>query len=115
MYLRATKKYNHGLSIDDVLGTGGDGSGVALGEKLADDAEPLADLVALRLQVEELYAALPALDDREQEIIRLRYGLSGQRELTQREIGEMLRISRSYVSRIEKKALERLAKELKRA
>ena len=48
------------------------------------------------------------LDEREQEILRMRFGLQGQKELTQREIGEKLKISRSYISRIEKKALQKL-------
>jgi len=114
MYLRATKKYNWELSIDDSVGIDKDG-GATLGEKIADDVEALADMVELKMQVEELYGVLHKLDDREQEIVRLRYGLHGLKELTQREIGDMLSISRSYVSRIEKKALEKLAKELRGA
>jgi len=114
MYLRATKKYNGDLSLQDTLSMDREGNGATLEEKLADDAESLADVVALRMQVEEMYEVLAGLDEREQEIIHLRYGLAGGREVTQREIGDMMNISRSYVSRIEKKALEKLFYELRK-
>lgn len=92
-----------------------EGNRVTLEDKLPDDSEGLADVVALKLQVGELYEALGVLEEREREIIKMRYGLVGVEEVTQREIGQMLDISRSYVSRIEKKALEKLFKELERA
>ena len=66
--------------------------------------------VLLQMNVKRLYQLLDsALDERERHILRLRYGLGGQREYTQREVAQGLGISRSYVSRIEKKALQKLA------
>jgi len=114
MYLRATKKYNGDLSLQDSLSFDREGNSAALEDRLADDAEALADVVALKLMVEQLYEFMDVLEERERLIIRLRYGLAGGREVTQRELGDMMGISRSYVSRIEKKALERLLKEFKK-
>ena len=89
-----------------------EGNKIVLEDKLPDDSENLADMVALKAQVGELYKALQNLDEREREIVQMRYGLAGTREVTQREIGKLLNISRSYVSRIEKRALEKLFKEM---
>jgi len=92
-----------------------EGNKITFEEKLADDAEELADIVALKMQVKQLYDRLAdSLSPREREIVEMRYGLRFGEEITQREIGHMLNISRSYVSRIEKKALEKLHKEMKR-
>jgi len=112
MHLRATKKHNADVSMQDYFGMDKEGAPASLEDKLADDAENLADVVALKLQVVELYKAIEKLDPREQDIIRRRYGLAGAQEVTQREIGKQMNISRSYVSRIEKKVLGHLKKEL---
>ncbi|MCL2353229.1 MAG: RNA polymerase sporulation sigma factor SigK [Defluviitaleaceae bacterium] len=114
MYLRSIKKHAGNLSIQDVLGTDAEGNSMTFEDKLADDGENLLDAVVLKMQVVDLYKALDVLDPREKEIIQMRYGLENKEEVTQREIGQMLKISRSYVSRIEKKALEKLFKELEK-
>ena len=114
MYLRSIKKHAGNLSIQDVLGTDAEGNSMTFEDKLADDGENLLDAVVLKMQVVDLYKALDVLDSREKEIIQMRYGLENKEEITQREIGQMLKISRSYVSRIEKKALEKLFKELEK-
>ena len=109
MHLRATRKYQGDVSIQDPIGTDREGNKITYEEKLADDGEELSEIVALRIQVRLLYDKLAeVLSQREREILEMRYGLKFGEEITQREIGEMLKISRSYVSRIEKKALEKL-------
>ena len=115
MHLRAARKHQGDVSIQDSIGTDREGNKITYEEKLADDGEELADIVALKMQVKLLYDKLTGiLSQREREIIEMRYGLKFGEEVTQREIGEMLKISRSYVSRIEKKALEKLNKEFHR-
>jgi len=116
MYLRSTKKHNGDVSIYDSFGVDKEGNGITLEDRLADDGEDLPDIVDLRMQVKFLYDKMQeALNEREREIVEMRYGLRGGNEVTQREIGEMLDISRSYVSRIEKKALEKLLDEFKKS
>jgi len=113
MYLRATKKYNGDVSIYDTIGIDKEGNGVTLEDRLPDDSDALPDIVDLRMQVKLLYDSMrDSLNPREREIIQMRYGLQGGKEVTQREISEKMDISRSYVSRIEKKALEKLLGEL---
>ena len=116
MHLRTTKKFQGDISIQDPIGTDKEGNKITFEDKLADDSEELSNIVALKIQVKFLYDKLAqVLNDREREIVEMRYGLKFGQEVTQREIGEMLDISRSYVSRIEKKALEKLLKEFKRS
>jgi len=112
MFLRSTKKSNGDWSIQDPIGTDREGNSITLEDKLADDACGLFDTVSLKMQVEQLYEAMQQLDERERDIILQRYGLAGGKETTQREIGKTMNISRSYVSRIEKKALDKLQKQL---
>jgi len=112
MHLRATRKHQGDVSIQDPIGTDREGNKITYEEKLADDSEELSEIVALRIQVKFLYDKLAeVLDEREREIIEMRYGLRCGEEITQREIGKLLNISRSYVSRLEKKALEKLNRE----
>ena len=116
MYLRSTKKHNGDVSIYDPIGSDKDGNSITLEDRLPDDSEDLTDVVDLKIQVKFLYDRLRnTLTQREREIIEMRYGLRSGKEVTQREIGEMLDISRSYVSRIEKKALEKLLDEFKKS
>jgi RNA polymerase sporulation-specific sigma factor len=83
-----------------------------LEEKLADDGDTIEDFVEKKSDITRLRGKLGVLNGRERQIIELRYGLRGGREITQREIAKRLGISRSYVSRIEKRALEKLRAEL---
>ena len=108
MYLRSLKKTNSELYINDPIETDKDGNPLTLLDLIADD-QNVADLIDLKLKSEELYKYIKeSLSVRERHIISLRYGLYGKKALTQREIAKLLHISRSYVSRIEKKALEKL-------
>ena len=114
MYFRTLKKTAGEFSINDPLETDKDGNPLTLMDLLADE-QSLTETVDLRIRSERLYACLErALSPRERIIIILRYGLYGRRACTQREIARMLAISRSYVSRIEKKALEELKKALEK-
>jgi len=98
MYLRSTKKHNGDVSIYDSIGKDREGNSITLEDRLADDSEDLPDIVDLKIQVNFLYDRLhEVLNKREREIIEMRYGLRSGKEITQREIGEMLDISRSYV------------------
>ena len=114
MHLRAIKKFSGDVSLQDSVSFDKDGSAQTLEDKIADDAEPLADAVVLKLEAQRLYANMHVLDEREKEIIMLRYGLLDGHEVTQREIGQKMDISRSYVSRIEKKALSKLREKMEK-
>ena len=102
------------MFISDPLDTDKDGNALTLVDIMADDVNILDD-IDLRLKAERLYKHLSTeLDDREREILILRYGLGGGIPLTQREVAERLGISRSYVSRIEKKAVAALRQRFKK-
>lgn len=105
MHFRSGKKSANDIHISDPIDTDKDGNSLTLMDIIADD-ENIDERVELRLSVSKLYKYInSALSGREREIIILRYGLSGKPPLTQREVAKILDISRSYVSRIEKKAL----------
>ena len=110
MHFRALKKSANDVYFDEPVDTDKDGNKLCLIDLLADD-EDVSEKIELSIKTEQLYKYVSEfLDEREQEIIRLRYGLGGGFPLTQREVAQKLGISRSYVSRIEKKALETLRK-----
>lgn len=114
MYIRTAKKYNNEISLQDPIGYDREGNEVTMEDKLSGEYETIEDQVDLKNQILQFYDIIRRdLTDRERLIIELRYGLNRRVELTQREIAEMLDISRSYVSRIEKKALEKLNKGMK--
>ncbi len=105
MYFRNKKKYAQDISFSDPIDVDKDGNSLSLMDVMADEKSVTED-IENKLQSEELYRAInEVLSEREKEIIYLRYGLSGQKVCTQREVAKRLGISRSYVSRIEKKAL----------
>lgn len=108
MYFRGAKKTAQDVYISDPIDTDKDGNTLTLIDVLADKTNIEEDLDN-KIKLEQLRAYLEdTLQPRELEIIVLRYGLKNGRELTQREVAKKLGISRSYVSRIEKKALEKL-------
>ncbi|MDE6406363.1 MAG: RNA polymerase sporulation sigma factor SigK [Lachnospiraceae bacterium] len=109
MLLRAKKKTSREVSLYEPIGTDREGNEISLLDVIEQDQVDVID----RMEVEDKLHRLKGLitdrlSDREREIILMRYGLSGGQEITQREIGHRLGISRSYVSRIEKRALEKL-------
>lgn len=110
MHFRAMKKTAGDVSLSDSLEYDGEGGSLSLIEVLCQEDEALERIGdnELLLHLRKAVDALP--EPRQSEIIRLRYGLGGEKPLTQRETAQRLGISRSYVSRIEKKALESLQK-----
>lgn len=111
MHIRSSKKYIKDMYLQDTVGFDKDGNEVTLEDRVADDGVSIDEEVLLKIQSKDLYEQMKkVLKDREKTIIELRYGLINGEELTQRDIAKILGISRSYVSRIEKKALEKLYK-----
>lgn len=108
MYFRSIKKCSQDVSISDPIDTDKDGNTLTLIDVITDNRNLLEDL-DLKFKLEKLQRFLKEeLSERELKIIALRYGLGGHKELAQREVAKALNISRSYVSRIEKKALQKL-------
>lgn len=109
MMLRAGRKRARDVSLYDTIGTDKDGETVSLMDVLEADEIQALDTIIMEQDVKELYQAYETcLKDTEKQVIRMRYGLFGSREHTQREVAAVLGISRSYVSRIEKRAVEKL-------
>ena len=114
MCLRAEKKLVNEVSINEPIGYDYEGNEINLIDVLSDEDESVFNEVNLKINTDILYKAIESeLNDREKEIIELRYALISGKPKTQREIAKMLNISRSYVSRIEKKAIDKLAAVLK--
>lgn len=112
MHFRSQKKTMGDVSLSDVLDTDGDGNSLSLMDVLAQDDEMSDRIGELELCGKLKALVSSALNEREARIIKLRYGLDGSPPMTQRETAQVCGISRSYVSRIEKKALAKLKAEL---
>lgn len=111
MYFRNLKKRSQDVYISDPIDTDKDGNALSLIDVIADETD-IEEEIDTKIKLEKLKVILSGtLDDREKQIIDMRYGLNGQREMTQKEIAKLLNISRSYVSRIEKAALEKLRRQ----
>ena len=109
MLFRAGKKFSREISIYDPIGTDKDGETVSLLDILEAEGKEALEQVILKQDIRMLYEAYEQnIKDTEKTVIRMRYGLFGSREHTQREIADEMGISRSYVSRIEKRAIEKL-------
>ena len=112
MHFRSQKKSSQDVSLSDYIETGNDGTALALMDVVSDD-EDLLERVSTRQELKKLCTAVDTvLTDRERQVIVLRYGLGGAAPLRQREVAKHTGISRSYVSRIEKRALEKLKEAL---
>ncbi len=110
MHFRNNKKYSQDVYISDPIDTDKNGNTLTLIDIIADEGN-IEDEIDIKIKTQKLRGLLSeALDAREFKIISMRYGLCGEKELTQREIANKLGISRSYVSRIETAALEKLRK-----
>lgn len=108
MYFRNRKKTAQDVYIFDPIDTDKDGNALTLQDIMADEGSIFED-IEFRLRAQELHNSIESeLNDRERDIVILRYGLHGKRPLTQREIAQSMGISRSYVSRLESKALSKL-------
>ncbi len=111
MHFRSTKKYNNDVSLNDYIGLDKDGNEISLLDVLPDNGKDMDDIISNKLDEELLMKYMNKLNKREKEIIIKRYGLYNNKEYTQKDIAEELKISRSYVSRIEKRALTKLLRE----
>lgn len=108
MTMRTSKKHRQNVSLNDPIGVDKDGNELTVIDLLSDDCSVINDVENHILMERLLSVTREVLDDREFEIIKLRYGLGGVGALTQREVAQKFDISRSYVSRIEKKALDKI-------
>lgn len=111
MYFRSNKKNNSTVSLNDSIGFDKDGNEINLIDMIKDGGLDIPDVLHTQNNIELLQKYLQNLNLREQEIIKKRYGLELRKEQTQKEIAKELGISRSYVSRIEKRALTKMLKE----
>ena len=112
MYFRSQRKSAQDVSLSDYIETGSDGAALSLMDVVAEDTD-LLEQVNTRQQIGQLRTAIDrVLTDQEREVILLRYGLTGKPAMRQREVAQITGISRSYISRIEKRALEKLREDL---
>ena len=112
MHLRTTKKLQQEVSLDDSIGQDKEGNEITYIDVIENSGISIEDEIDLKLKVKKLYSKISeVLHGREKMIIEMRFGLNGREAKTQNEIAEMLGISRSYVSRIESKAIKKLSKE----
>ena len=111
MYYRSIKKYQNTVSLNDSIGYDKDGNKIMLIDVLKDNHKSLEESLDLKENINLINKYLGKLNSREQEIIIKRYGLNNKKAMTQKEIAKNMHISRSYVSRIEKRAISKILKE----
>ncbi|MFC7393270.1 RNA polymerase sporulation sigma factor SigK [Scopulibacillus cellulosilyticus] len=114
MHLRGLKKTRKDVSLNDPIGQDKEGNEISLIDVLKSKNKDVIDEITLNMEKKKIYEYLHILDEREKEVVIARFGLDNRKELTQREIAKKLNISRSYVSRIEKRALMKLFNEFYR-
>ena len=113
MNIRSSKKHLSDIYLQDKVGTDKDGNEITLEDKIADNTTPIEEQIEQKMEILKLLEKINCLEEREKLVIEMRYGLKTGEELPQREVAKILGISRSYVSRIEKKAIEKLSLYLK--
>ena len=107
MYFRSQRKSAQDVSLSDYIETGADGAALSLMDVVAEDSD-LLERISIKEQIGQLRSAVDTvLTDQEKEVIQLRYGLTGGAPMRQREVAAITGISRSYISRIEKRALKK--------
>jgi RNA polymerase sporulation-specific sigma factor len=114
MYLRRNGKLKLEVSLDEPLNIDWDGNELLLSDILGTENDTVSKRLEEQVDRELLAEALEKLTDREQQIMRLRFGLAGRTECTQKQVADMLGISQSYISRLEKRIIKRLRKEMTR-
>ena len=112
MYFRSRRKSSQDVSLSDLIESGGEGNALSLMDVIREDDDMLERLTAKEDVKKVRVAVAGCLNEQEQQVIRLRYGLDGTQPQRQREVAQIVGISRSYVSRIEKRALEKLRQRL---
>ena len=113
MYLRKANKSINDLSLDDTLSSDDEGNNLTLGE-IIPDSKIAYEEIELKDQKSYLIQSISKLNDREKLIMSMRYGLNGHKELTQKEVADYMNISQSYISRLEKKILHKLKREMQK-
>ncbi len=114
MTIRSSKKMQNEISLHEPIGVDREGNEISLIDVISGDEQSVIDEVELKMQIKDLYSKMKSiLKNRERLVLQLRYGLMNGHVKTQREIAEILGISRSYVSRIEKRAIKKLGNEFK--
>ena len=109
MVLRSSKKLSSEISLDECIGTDKEGNNMTFSDILPADAVDVIDEISTKMDIQKLYRAMEkTLKKSEIDILNWRYGLNNTKKKTQKEIADILGISRSYVSRIEKRALKKL-------
>lgn len=112
MFLRKNNKLRQEISLDEPLNVDYDGNELLLSDIIGTDKDIVQDEIEHNDQKEKFYKALNHLNKREQEILMMRYGLIGHEELTQKDVADLLGISQSYISRLEKKIIKKLRNKL---
>lgn len=112
MYLRKNSKIKAEISFYEPLNIDWDGNELLLSDILGTENDTVYNLIEDEVDKQLLFIALKNLNEREKEIVKLRFGLNGTNEKTQKEVADMLGISQSYISRLEKKIINRLKKEI---
>jgi RNA polymerase sporulation-specific sigma factor len=112
MYLRRNSKVKAEISFYEPLNIDWDGNELLLSDILGTDNDIVYNLIEDEVDKQLLFLAMKKLNEREKEIVKLRFGLSGRGEKTQKEVADMLGISQSYISRLEKRIIKRLKKEI---
>ena len=114
MFLRKSAQLRHEISIDEPLNVDWDGNKLLLSDVLGSDPDIVNRGIELETEKDLLREAVSKLSQRERSIMELRFGLSGNTEHTQKDVADMLEISQSYISRLERRIIERLKRELER-
>lgn len=114
MYLRRNTKVKAEISFYEPLNIDCDGNELLLSDILGTDNDEVYNLIEDQVDKQLLLSAMEKLNDREKRIVELRFGLSGTKEKTQKEVADMLGISQSYISRLEKRIIKRLKKEIRK-
>ena len=112
MHLRKISSQRNEVSFDEPLNTDWDGNELLLSDVLGTDADEVSRTLEDDVERQMLLEAVDQLDERERSIISLRFGLRGRRELTQKQVADLLGISQSYISRLEKRIILRLRREI---
>ena len=115
MYLRKSVQLKNEMSIDEPLNVDWDGNELLFSDVLGSDPDVVNRGIEQQVERDLLLDAVEHLSEREAQIMKLRFGLCGEKEHTQKEVADRLGISQSYISRLEKRIIERLKKELERA
>jgi len=114
MYLRKSTQLKNEISIDEPLNTDWDGNELLLCDILGSDQDTINSNIEKELEIQQLLLAVSKLTEREATIMELRFGLNGHKEHTQKQVADMLGISQSYISRLEKKIINRLKADLEK-